>query len=186
MTDPIQYAQTMLDRMKRHFGVSRVLWRPVLDHPGYEVSSAGEVRSVDRIVSTRTGERNYKGKLLKPSSGADGYQTVCLGRGHTRPVHQLVCEAFCGPRPPGNEARHLNADTQDNAADNIAWGTRSDNIHDKAFAGTPHRVLSAADVRRIRADRSRGTKIAELSDKYGVNQSSISAVLTGRSFSYVR
>lgn len=102
-----------------------VAWRPVAGYPNYEVSSHGQVRSRPR-------ERT-RGGVLKPQRNSRGYWHVALCRdGETRRVrvHLLVAEAFHGPRPPGQMARHFDDDQDNNRADNLVWGTRSENTLD--------------------------------------------------------
>lgn len=48
----------------------------------------------------------------------------------------MVCEAFHGLRPEGMEVRHLDGNSQNDAASNLAWGTRSENIRDAVRHGT--------------------------------------------------
>ena len=51
-------------------------------------------------------------------------------------VHILVCEAFHGPRPsPKHEVRHKNGISSDNRAENLEWGTRSDQRNDDVRNG---------------------------------------------------
>lgn len=117
-------------------------WLPV---PGfeefYEVSSAGRIRSLDRIVTQKNGmKRNKRGRLMKtPPSG--GYPQVNLCDGaqqvNTR-VHRIVAAAFLGPRPEGMEVRHLNGDPTDNAVANLAYGTSSENNYDIVKHGRSH------------------------------------------------
>jgi hypothetical protein len=108
------------------------VWRPVLSHPAYMVSSYGRVRSHHR-------EEPLVLRLLDKSNG---YLAVNLANGGvttTRAVHVLVAEAFYGPRPDGYEVRHLNGRAHDNRAENVRWGTPSENEQDKLRHGThPH------------------------------------------------
>lgn len=53
-------------------------------------------------------------------------------------MHVLVCRAFHGAAPEGQEVRHLNGNPPDNRAINLAWGTRSQNMRDKQDHGTDH------------------------------------------------
>ncbi len=114
-------------------GISEV-WRPVLGWEGlYEVSDLGRVRSLPRVRCT--------GKVLKAvlSPSKPDYRVVNLchdGRKKMRPVHQLVCEAFHGQRPAGAHARHLDGDSLNNLASNLAWGSPRDNVEDSIRHGT--------------------------------------------------
>lgn len=107
-------------------------WRSIPGFPRYEVSSLGRVLSHHRATPL------VRSQQLSPI----GYFTVRLSDGErkrTRPVHVLVAEAFHGPRPAGQLVRHLNGDPQDNRAENLCWGTASENQLDSVAHGThPH------------------------------------------------
>lgn len=111
-------------------------WLPVVEYKGlYEVSDQGRVRSIDRVVphGLHNSMRAIKGRTLVLIPDRHGYPYVSLSRtGHVslRAVHQLVLEAFVGPRPPGGEACHNNGITSDARSSNLRWGTRSTNMLD--------------------------------------------------------
>ncbi len=119
-------------------------WLPVVGYEdSYEVSDHGRVRSIDRTVIRKDGHRaRFKGRLLKPHPDEFGYLEVILSRrskGKTIAVHVLVCTAFHGPKPPhAHGVRHLNGKQLDNTPGNLQWGTRSENMQDKARHGTNH------------------------------------------------
>jgi hypothetical protein len=102
-------------------------WRPVPGFEGkYEVSDLGRVKSL----------RWTPPRILRPGPSNYGHLSVALGQRNTRMIHQLVLLAFVGPRPPGQEARHLDGDPANNRLDNLCWGTRGDNIRDAVRHGT--------------------------------------------------
>src|SRR6185312_14244048 len=105
-------------------------WKPIPGYPFYEVSDCGRVRSTAREAHGRT----YRSIVLSPRRSNSGYLLVNLrdakGERQTRTVHTLVLAAFSGPRPPGQEARHLNDDQLDNRAENLVWGTKAENVAD--------------------------------------------------------
>jgi NUMOD4 motif len=85
-------------------------WCDVVGYEGgYQVSDMGRARSVDRVIHRRYGVVRYvRGQLLAPFlySGKANRCYLCVrlipdGVRETRPVHQLVLEAFVGPRPDG-------------------------------------------------------------------------------------
>lgn len=104
-------------------------WAPVVGHPTYQISSYGRVR-------------NPKGKLIGKPNHMRGYVRVNLPGQDVRLVHQLVLEAFTGPRPEGAQSRHLNGIPSDNRASNLRWGTSRENIEDQFIHG--HRTRRAS------------------------------------------
>ena len=112
------------------------IWRAVKDFEGsYEVSSLGQVRSLDRQVpSCRGRTRAAPGRVLSPTRTKGGYAQVSLrgsGRRRTAHVHSLVLEAFVGPRPrPGMEACHGDGDSSNDRLSNLRWDTNSANHYD--------------------------------------------------------
>lgn len=116
------------------------VWRPIPGYEGlYEASDAGRVRSLDHATIASNGvTRNYKGKVLTQTAFKTGHLQVKLtkeGGQATRWVHQLVMEAFVGPRAPGQVVRHLNDVPDDNRLENLTYGTQSDNMWDLARNG---------------------------------------------------
>src|ERR1022692_1435720 len=117
-----------------HDGTER--WLPVVGYEGlYDVSDLGRVRSLPR--------RNCRGTVLRPTLTKLGYLRVepCAdGSGRKVMVHVLVAAAFHGPCPPGLEVRHLDGNSQNNAASNLAYGTASENCLDMVQHGTHHKA----------------------------------------------
>ena len=115
-------------------------WKSVVGFEGvYEVSDHGRVRSLDRVVVTKTGvSKRRKGCVL--SAGMDRrhrHVALCSGEGgKSYRVHKLVLEAFVGRCPGGLEARHLDDDPDNNCLRNLTYGTRSQNMLDRVRNGT--------------------------------------------------
>jgi len=114
-------------------------WLPVVGYEdGYEVSSAGNVRSVTRLDSRGT---RHVGRVLSPGRVPSGHLTVGLysdGVARSLRVHTLVLRAFVGTRPDGMEACHWNDEPSDNRIENLRWGTRSENLLDSVRNGKHH------------------------------------------------
>lgn len=105
-------------------------WRTIPGHEGYQVSSLGRVRGVDRLVPTSYGSvRRQRGVLLRQEIYGPGYRRVGLAQ-RTSQVHALVLLAFVGPRPDGLQACHNDGDPGNNRVDNLRWDTPSSNIQD--------------------------------------------------------
>lgn len=105
--------------------------RPVPGFEGYYVTNTG------RVWSTRAWHGG-RGRWLTGSAERRGHLHVRLtrdGRTHTGPIHKLVALVFHGPRPGGLQIRHLNGVETDNRADNLAYGTQSQNQLDAVRHG---------------------------------------------------
>lgn len=100
-------------------------WLPVVGWEGlYEVSDHGRVKRVLAAFGTRPG------KLLRPGL-CRGYPIVGLcreGRATSRTVHQLVAEAFIGPRGQGMEVDHADGDRSNNNVANLEYVSGLENI----------------------------------------------------------
>lgn len=116
-------------------------WRAT-KYPGYEVSSYGRVRSIDRIDSAG---RFRRGRILKPAgSGSSGkYQMIVVsinGKTTDVKIHQLVLETFVEPRPEDRPfACHYDDDQSNNFLENLYWGTWEDCLEDKKRNGKANR-----------------------------------------------
>lgn len=114
-------------------------WRPVVGYEGiYEVSDHGRVR---RVLA---GQGARPGYILSPTQAGRGYAegraypSVCIYKGRTvarRNVHQLVAEAFIGPRPEGMHINHKDSDKSNNHATNLEYVTPSENYWHAVEAG---------------------------------------------------
>lgn len=111
-------------------------WRPVHGFErDYEISDEGSVRR------STPGRGARAGHVLKPHTTRTGYRQVALrrdGQTFSKLICQLVCETFHGPRPLGLEVRHLDGNSQNDAADNLRWGTHLENAADMRRHGTHH------------------------------------------------
>lgn len=115
-------------------------WRAVPGYHGYEVSSLGNVRSLNRVTGRG---RRWRGKTMTPNAMKNGYMLVSLWRqGHRSSVlvHRLVLQAFIGPAASNQEARHGNGVRRDNRLSNLSWGSHSDNQLDQVLHGTHDRA----------------------------------------------
>lgn len=126
-------------------------WRPVAGFEGvYEVSDLGRVRSLDRVQEYQRGsltiKRLHKGRILSPCSSL-GYPSVNL-RGIQTKLHRIVCVAFHGEPGPNQEVLHKDGSRTNSRADNLRWGTRSENIEDMFLHGVIRRRAPKKTIRQ--------------------------------------
>lgn len=168
-------------------------WKPVIGAPGYEVSTLGRVRSVDRIVNTKNGQkRRYRGQPIAQALNNQGYPKAWITREGGRVfalVHILVAEAFIGPRPPGGEVCHGDGDPLNPSKENLRYASPKENAKDKIIHGThlerrrhPAAKLTDHDVAMIRDRLGAGDTERSIAGDYGVTRSNIAAISQGRSW----
>lgn len=168
-------------------------WAEIPGYPGYEASSEGRMRSVDRIVEGRRRGKPWSmrrpGQVLALRPDTAGYLRVQLGRGgRTELVHRLVLLAFVGPCPTGCEAAHGDGDPANNRPWNLRWATHAENIADRRVHGTaligernPNAKLTAEQVARIRELGAQQTQVA-LAGAFGVSRTRIRSILRGEAW----
>lgn len=149
-----------------------MVWSTIFEK--YEVSDAGHIRNAKN------------GRVLKQFVGKDGYLRIQIA-GKTRLVHRLVACAFVPADPKRDFVNHKDGNKQNNAASNLEWCTRSENLKHaysvglKSSAGTKNSrcKLSEEDVAFIREhyiprDKEFGAKA--LGRRFGVAHQTIAAV----------
>jgi hypothetical protein len=122
------------------FAAGPDVWRPVLGYEGfYEVSGAGQVRSLPRTITYPTGRvRTYRGQLMEQKPDRRGRRCVKLtlnGQPTMRYVSVLALEAFHGPRPEGTEAAHRNDNASDDRIGNLHWTSHQINCFERTANG---------------------------------------------------
>lgn len=127
------------------------IWKPVTGFEGlYEVSSLGNIRSLDRVVPVKASARlgaishTRRGMPIKPhASKRHKYLSVGLHKlGKTRliRVHRLVAEAFLGPAPEDRPyINHKDLDRVNNRLDNLEYCSPLENISHARENGRLHK-----------------------------------------------
>lgn len=168
------------------------LWLAIPEFEGeYEVSDLGNVRSLDRQQSSYGGRVwTRRGRPMKQTW--DGrYYVVSLCGSKTkarRYVHQLVLEAFVGPRPDSTyHGCHKSGDARDNTLTNLRWDTAQSNVLDKVVHGTMpvgekhHRnKYSEAQIEEVRSMLKRSVPMSEIEHATGVKAGTVSQIKHGR------
>lgn len=151
--------------------------------PDYEFHEDGYVVS-----------RKKKHPIIMKPIKMGGYVglTLCRDDNHSEKayLHRLICEAFHGPCPKGMECRHLDGDKTNNAASNLAWGTKRQNENDRKTHGTiaagernPMAKLTrqkVSQMRKYRADTGESYRLIGL--KFGVSAMTAFRAVAGQSW----
>lgn len=160
-------------------------WKPMPGAPDYWISTENRVWS------------GIKHKFINGSPTKHGYTDFslkCDGKRVRKNLHKALAEAFI-PNPNNYpEVRHMNDNPADNWLDNLRWGTQADNVRDCINNGH-FRYFSDEDI--AKANETRRTPIVavrlrdgekhffisqqEASRQLGIDQSSVNAVIRGKS-----
>jgi hypothetical protein len=156
--------------------------------PFHQISNRGRVRALPG--AKRKGRRiALQIELLKQTTDRKGYMTV-RKRETVVKVHRLVLNAFVGPRPSGQECRHLNGNRSDNRwPENIKWGTPKENYEDKTRHRTDGRgerhsqaILTQSQVDDIRSRKWYHGFDTRLGEEFGVSSHTIRSIRIGKNW----
>jgi hypothetical protein len=167
--------------------------KPIPDYLGYGASADGHIysrwsRSCKPSLTDRWSL--LKGHARKKQGGRRVY-TIKTGDGTycTLLGSRLVLAAFVGPCPPGMEACHNDGDCTNDSVENLRWDTRVANCADKTLHGTqptgeknPRAKLTENDVKEIRRI---GYPLQQHVIRYGVDDATISRILSGKKWKHV-
>jgi len=155
--------------MATNFKIEVERFKPLPSNPSYLISDKGRVYSKKRK------------RFLLCSKKNRGYKMIGVydnGKEKTRPVHQLVMEAFVGPRPDNYQVNHIDGNKINNSADNLEYCTPSQNQKhayrmglQKRQNGETHGKCKLTDlqIREIREKINSGAFLQrELAKKYNV------------------
>lgn len=102
------------------------VWKSHPDIVGIEVSTFGNVRTLDRVVSSENGTRFLKGRVLKQSKNNRGYPMVHIpidGKPTTKLVHRLVAQTFLSNPDNFPEVNHKDCDRTNSNVENLEFCT---------------------------------------------------------------
>lgn len=151
-------------------------FKELLDFPGYYITDCGKVIS----------NRNNQLKILKPAFTTYKYLMVSLS-GKSKYIHRLVAENFL--ELDSREVNHIDGNKLNNHVSNLEWCTRSENIKhafDKGLKSHkrekhPRAKLSEKDIKFIKKNKGIITQ-QKMADKFKVHNTTINAIINGRSW----
>ena len=161
-------------------------WRNIKGYEGhYQVSSAGQVRSLKR-----------GGRLMSPAVSRTGYHQVNLyleGRVKHFYEHRLVAAAFIRPIPDGMEVNHKDGDKSNNDVKNLEIVTSEENLRHARETGlmpsggerSPVAKLTEEAVREIRRSKDHRERAAEVADRFGVCERTIYGIWERKTWRHV-
>lgn len=175
--------------------MGKVERKPIPGYEGYyEISSDGEVYSLDRVVKKQNGNRFFKGIKLK--KGRSEYLLVTLsknGKSVIFYIHRGVAESFL-TRKDGLIVNHKNGIKTDNRVENLEWVTHSENhLHAiranlrKAPFGEKCRAskLKNDDVLKILQMLKDGLGRRQIAEGFGVKRQAIDNIANGITWSHL-
>ncbi|MEQ6856083.1 NUMOD4 motif-containing HNH endonuclease [Lysinibacillus capsici] len=161
--------------------MERVIWKDIKGYEGYyQVSSHGQVRSLDRIIMNGGYPRKIKGKILAQTIDRDGYKHLRLrknGREKSFFVHRLVAEAFVHNKKPNQyvQVNHIDEDKANNHYSNLEWCTQEYNLN----YGTRNQRISKPVIAFNKKETLYFSSMTEAAYE-GFNLSCVSAAARGK------
>lgn len=158
------------------------IWKALPGVPGVEVSQLGNVRTLDRVVSSVRRTYLKKGRVLKQHERANGYMQVCFrinGKAVCKRVHRLVSETFIANPEGLPQVNHKDGNRANNNVSNLEWCNHSYNTqYREKFGKAQNRPVFAIDLSTLEV--SYFCSQHEASRELGVFQQHISSVISGR------
>ena len=176
------------------------VWKPVKGYEEYyEVSTDGEIRTIERHIVFPTYSYLKKQKLLKQFVDGRGYMHVKLYDGKGKPksmtTHKVVAITFLENPENLPEINHKDANKLNNCLSNLEWMSRGDNIKHaykhrdpKTYKGSGNKLakLTEEQVIEIRKERELyKTTYEQLAKKYNVGITLIGYIVNRKTWRHV-
>jgi hypothetical protein len=161
-------------------------WRPVVGFEGwYEASNHGRVKRIRPYSGHNANRPLRNGGMLSPTLAEHGYLVVNLYTGSNasvqqKYVHDLVADAFIGPKPEGLTVNHKDTNKGNNRPGNLEHISRGDNVRHANMMGlNPNALLSQEQVQEARHLKQFHT-FEFLAAKYQVGYNTIFRAVHGK------
>ena len=163
------------------------IWKKIMGfEKQYEISSIGNLRSIDRLVDHyKGGKRLYKGSIKNTRLNDKGYYRCNLkkdGKRYDFTVHRLVAIAFLD-KPENKEIiNHINGIKSDNRIENLEWCTASENVIHAVKERLIKTKLTDIEVLEILNSDLSNRKLAKI---YGVNSTIIWRIKNRKAYKHL-
>lgn len=162
------------------------IWKSLPGVPGVEVSTIGNVRTLDRVVSSENGTRFLKGRVLKQWGSGTGYLQVHIridGKQTNKLVHRLIAQAFI--KNPDNlpQVNHRDCNRTNNNVENLEFCTPKYNSQYREKFGISNAESQGQPVFAINLDTLEVSQFPsqhEASRVLKISQGNINNVIKGR------
>lgn len=178
------------------------IWKDIPNYAGlYQVSNQGRVRSYDKYVRSRGGQRLIKGRILKYIERKQNeYLTVNLYKNTKLKhfyIHRIVLMAFDRLPKLKEQCNHKDGNKRNNKISNLEWCTPKENcdhsirvLHNKiGRRGEKHPKAKLTDkkVREIRVHLKEGRLLQkEIAKKYDISPGIISLINTYKIWKHIQ
>lgn len=173
-------------------------WKEIHGYEGmYEVSSLGNIRSVDRLGYDG---RNLKSKKLKLTKNSNGYYRVSLCKNNIcikEYVHRIVAKNFICIEHEKKEVNHIDGNKKNNQINNLEWVTSYENsLH--AFENGLNKIIFAKgsenkgsklkewQVIEIKKRYDQGESQGNIAKFFKVSQSRVSAICNKKAWKNIK
>ena len=157
----------------------------------YEINKLGEIRSIDRITTTKgsNGRNDYKvfrkGVSIKRFINDSGYLITSLnvdGKKYSEYIHKLVYDTFVGIKDYNNDVDHLDHNKLNCSLDNLEEISHRENIKRmRAFYGTEAKPKIKTSRRKYTLDemqlvleKLKYSSMCQVSKEYGLSDKGLS------------
>jgi len=158
------------------------IWQAHPGIPGIEVSTFGNVRTLDRLVSSEKYTRFTKGRILKQYDNGRGYLNVSIpidGKWTSKRVHRLVAQTFIKNPYSLPEINHKDGNKTNNNVSNIEWCTGEYNIeYREKYGKALNRPVYAVNLKTLETYHFNSQ--SEAGWELGISSGNINNVIKGR------
>jgi len=158
------------------------IWKSLPGVPGVEVSTFGNVHTLDRVVSSEEYTRFTQGHVLKQHDNGIGYLLVSIpidGKWTTKYLHRLVAETFLSNPDNLPQVNHKDNNRMNNNVSNLEWCTASYNgKYREKFGDASGKPVVAVNLSTLEVYQFPSQ--IEASRKLGFSVSNVNNVITGK------